>query len=164
MAKTISYGPNGTAVAGVSDVVTTTLPLNFTADFRSIEEGPSKVVYTDITAPQDRASTLRIAQSSRANIYSGTSIDPSVFLATKRGTDTIIEVRETHEETDSTDSTYLRHYPVRAALTLTLPDASQVTADAVVRLINRLVAAVATQGDDELTAGVTALLHGVVKK
>lgn len=164
MARTVSYGPNGTAVSGVSSVTFPVAPLNFAADFRKLSEGPGLVVYTDVTSPQDQPSTLRIAQSSRSNVYAGTSIDPSVFLPTKQGTDTIVEIREVWSESDSTDSTYLRMFPVRLALTLTTPNANQVSIASIERLVARAIAALAAQGKDTLDEGVSALLHGVVQK
>jgi hypothetical protein len=148
----------------VTEVTFPIPPINYTADLREVEDGPGKVVYTDVTSPQDQPSTLRIAQQSRANIYAGTSIDPAAFLATKRGTDTIIEVRQVWMESDSEDSTYLRFAPVRAALTLSLPDSAIVTPDRVADLVQTVIAALFAQGDDTHTDGIAALLHGVVKK
>lgn len=164
MTKSLVFGPNGTPVGGVSEVAITVAPLNYAADFRRVEEGASKIVYTDVTAPQDQPSTIRIAQQSRPNVYAGTTIDPSVFLPNKRGTDTIIEVREVWSEVDSADTSYLRMFPVRAALTLTVPDASQVTVAAVQRVVQRLFAALAEQGEANTDSGIAALLHGVVCK
>lgn len=164
MAKVLSYGPNDTPVEGVTNLTLTVPPLNFDADFRTLEDEPGRWVAIDVTSPQDQPSTLRIAQQSRPNVYAGTSIDPSVFLPTKKGLDTIIEIREVWSDTESTDPTYLRLAPVRAAITLTLPDSSLVTEDSVMRLVGRAVAALFAQGDATHSAGISALLHGVVRK
>lgn len=164
MTKSLSYGPNGTPVEGVTAVTFAVAPLNYTADFAEVESGPGKIVYTDTTSPQDQPSTLRIAQQSRPNVYAGTSVDPSCYLPNRKGTDTIIEIREFWNLTDSTDSTFLNVAPVRCAITMTLPDSSVVTADAVSRLIARGVAALFAQGDATIANGVDALLHGAVKK
>lgn len=164
MTKSTSYGPNGTPVEGLASVTFTVAPLNYDADFAELESGPGKVVYTDISSPQDQPSTLRIAQSSRPNIYAGTSIDPSVFLPSRKGVDTIVEVREVWSQTDSDDSTYLKQAPVRAALTLTLPENGIVTADAVARLVQRVVAALYLQGEATYANGIDAINHGALKK
>lgn len=164
MSRVLTFGPNGTPVEGVTALSFTLPPLNFEADFGLIEEGVGKVIYTDLTSPQEQPSTLRIAQTSRANVYAGTSIDPSVYLANKRGTDTIVEVREIWADTESTDPSILGHAPVRCAITLTVPDSAIVTDEAVERLLARCVAAFYKQGEATPDAGITALLHGVVKK
>lgn len=165
MGKTIAYGPNGTAVAGVTAITFAVAPLNFDADFQRIDGGAGSAwIATDVTSAREFPSTVRIAQQSRANVYAGTSIDPSCYLSTKRGTDTIVEVREVHSEVDSEDSTYLKAWPMRLAITLTAPDANQVDAASIQRMLARAVAALAVQGDDELTAGLNNLLHGVVRK
>lgn len=164
MAKSVTYGPNGTPVDGVTAVTFAVPPLNYDADFRLVEDEPGRVLMTDLTSPQDQPSTLRITQTSRANIYAGTSIDPSVFLASRRGLDTYLEVREIWSESDSEDSTYLRHVPVRFAISMTLPESAIVTPAAVERLAARAVAALFAQGDATIDDGVSALLHGVVRK
>lgn len=164
MSKTLTHGPSGTAVEGLAAVTYTIPPLNYDADFRAIEEGVGKVVYTDVSSPQDQPSTLRIAQQSKANVYAGTTIDPSVFLANRRGSDTIIEVREVWAETESTDASYLRLMPVRAAITLSLPTAATITYSDVSTLIGRAIAGLFAQADATNEDGITGLLHGVVKR
>lgn len=165
MTKSVVTGTNGTAQAGITPLTFAMNPINFAADFRIIEEGPGKVVYTDVTAPQDQPSTIRIAQQGISNVYANTSIDPSVFLPTKAGTATLVQVREVWRETDSVDLLFQHDFPVSAGLTLNLPNASQVTAAMVETLVKRLVAAALyAQGVQTSGTGVAALLRGVVKK
>lgn len=166
MSISLSYGPNGTAVGGVSDVNLPTAPLNYLTDFRRIDGGgeTGKVVYTDLTAPTDRPATLRIQASPRSNIYAGTSIDPSVYFPSKKGTDLVIEVKEVWAKSDSADLSFVQQAPVRAALTLNLPSDELVTIGTVKHLVSRLVAALAAQGEADLDDGLTALLHGVYSK
>lgn len=163
MSTTVAYGPNGTVVGGLADVVLTFDPLNFVADFRIVEEGVGKAVYTDITAPQDRPSTLRIAQSVRPNVYAGTGISDSAMLPSRKGTDTVVEIKEVWEATDSVSGA-ITHLPVRLAITANLPQSSLVTADAVERLITRALASLYSQADGDMSAGLNTLLRGVVKK
>lgn len=164
MTKSVSLGPNPTAVGGVASVGFAPAPINFSTDMKKIETGPGKVIYTDVTAPSDRRYTLRIAQQSRPNIYAGTTIDPSVFLSSKRGTDTVVEIKGILEVTDSVDTTFLQQAPYRLALTMTLPESQFISATEMKAMLDRLVAALATQGDDEILAGLTNLAHGVVEK
>lgn len=164
MTLSIEHGPNDTAVGGLATVSLTVPPHNYDTDFRQTVSGPGLVVYTDVTSPTDQPSMLRIAQSERPNIYAGTSIDPSVFLPTKKGTDTIIEVREIWKEVDSTDLAFVRMFPVRAALTLTVPNYGSISDEDVEALVGRVVAALFDQGAATTDTGITALLHGVVDK
>lgn len=164
MSFVLGYGPNGTAVDGVTDVTFPVAPLNYDADFRVLEEGPGKVVLTDITSPLNQPSTLRIAQSVRANVYANTEIDSSAYLSSKRGSDTIIEVREVWSKTESTDPSYERLFPVRCAITLTVPTDAIIDATSVKRLVARTVAGLATMGDNTYEDGIDALLHGVVAR
>lgn len=165
MTKSVTYGPVGTSVAGVSSVAFSPAPLNFDADFMAIDNSKAgQVIYTDVTSPLGQEATLRIAQVARPNIYSGTSIEPAAMLPSKRGMDLVVEIKEVHKEVDSDDPTYLRLIPYRCAITLNLPVTEQCNATVVAHLLGRALAAFAQQGDDELTAGVNALLHGVVTK
>lgn len=164
MAQLLKYGPTSTAVGGLASITFPISPLNFVADFSAVEEGPGKVVYTDVTAPIDRPSTLRIARVVRPNIYAGTGISDAAMLPSRKGTDTVVEIKEVWELSDSLDPMFLKHLPVRAAITLNLPQSSVVTADAVERLIGRAVAAVFAQADGDMTIGINALLHDVVRK
>lgn len=158
----LDYGPNGTPVGGLASVTETFSPLNFDADFVELEDGAGKVVYTDVTAPTDRPSTLRIAQTVRPNIYAGTGISDLSMLPSRKGVDTVVEIKETWQNTDAAGVVTL--LPVRCAITMNLPQSSVVTADAVERLIQRVVAACYKQADGDMTAGLNALLHNVVKK
>lgn len=164
MSRVLTKGPSGTPIEGLTVLTFAVAPLNYDADFRVIEEGVGKVIYTDVTSPQDQPSTLRIAQQGNANVYSRTSIDPSAYLPNRRGTDTIVEVREVWSETETTDSALLRLMPVRVAITLSLPTSPLITADAVEELVQRAVAALFTQGEATIAEGLTDLTHGVVKR
>lgn len=164
MSFVLGYGPNGTAVDGVTDVTFPVAPLNYDADFRVLEEGPGKVVLTDITSPLNQPSTLRIAQSVRANVYTNSDIDSSAYLSSKKGADTIVEVREIWSKTTVSDPSYERLFPVRCAITLTVPTDAIIDTTSVQRLIARAVAAFATMGDDSYDNGIDALLHGVVAR
>lgn len=165
MAKVLAYGPNGTAVTGLEAGLTIVpAALNFDADFSVIEQDAGKVIYTDVTAPIDQPSTLRIAQTARPNVYAGTSIESSAMLPSRKGMDIVVEIKEQWVETDTVDATYYRVLPVRAALTFNVPVAAQVTPDALEHLVKRVVAALYVQGDDDMTAGLNSLLHGVIEK
>lgn len=164
MSRSLAHGPQGTPVEGITTVDITADPLNYDADFRLLESKPGHVIYTDLTSPIDQPNTLRISISERANVYAGTSIDPSVFLPTRKGMDIIIESRGVWKESDSTDPTFVHLMPVRAALTLTLPTCDLIDASQVNALVERVTAALFDQGATTTATGISALLHSVVEK
>lgn len=164
MAKSLGYGPNGTAIGGLATLTIAPTPLNYEADFSVIDEGAGYVVYTDTTSPIDQPSTLRIAQTVRPNVYAGTSIESAAMLPSRKGSDTVVEIKEQWVETDSVDPTYYRVLPVRCAITLNYPIAAQMTPAALKHLVERTVAALFGQGDATSDDGLNALLHGVAQK
>jgi len=164
MSKVVTFGPNSTPVEGLASLTLTMPPLNFLADYKEVDEGPGRVLYTDISSPREQPATLRIAQTSRANVYAGSTIDPMVFLPNKKGTDTIVELRQIVAVTDTEDSTFLEMFPVRIAVTTTYPDTSYLTANALESLLLQVVAAHFEQGAATVDSGLTLLSHGVVKK
>lgn len=167
MATVVDYGPDGSGIVGVTAVTHPVQVLNFVADFATIEDVPGQVTITDITAPADRPSKIRIAQRERTNVYAGTSIDSGVFLPNKRGTDTLVEVTEVWEGTDTVLTDVLYHFPVRCAVSFTVPATEYVTSTEVSALIARTLAAALKVQDADGTAdlsGLEALLHGSLVK
>lgn len=164
MSVTLNRGPNGTAVGGLATITKTFAPLNFDADFRITEEGPSKAVMVDVTAPVDRPATLRIAQTVRPNVYSGTGLGENVMLPSRKGLDTIIEAREVWSAQDTLYPDQTFFLPFRVAITINAPMSAYVTADAVEAGIERCLAGIYAQGDGDMTAGLNAILHGIAKK
>lgn len=164
MALVTTIGPNGTAVDGVTAIDLPLPPLNFDEDFVLLSDDPGNSVYTDITSPIDQPATLRIATRDVANCYAGTSIDPASFLASRKGRDIVVQVREVVKITDSDDATYAKLFPISAGLTMSVPMDALVTAYITETLIGRLVAALAAMGEVEINGGTVALLRGVTRK
>lgn len=164
MTKSVTVGPNGTAVAGVTAVAVTVAPLNYDADFLPLVDDPGVNIYVDSTAPVDQPATVRLATRDVANIYAGTSIDPAVFLASRKGRDIVVQVQEIHKVTDSEDADYLRMYPIKATLTINAPVDAIVTSATLERMVARVLASIARQGEDDLASGLTALHRGVTSK
>lgn len=165
MAKVANYGPNGTAVAGVSSITLPIAPLNFDADFGVVQDEPGKVVMTDVTSPVGRPALVRIATRERANIYAGSNLDPGVYLPVRSGTDKLVEVTMVVEVTDPADPSYLKLFPVRLAVTSTLPRYADVDMVALEKvLLTRAIAAMAAQGASTLDTGLAATSRGVLTK
>lgn len=166
MSRSVTTGVTDTAQAGITPLTFAMSPVNFSTDYKPVGDGSDgSIVYTNVTTPADQLETIRIAQRARANVYSGTSIDPSVYVANKAGIDTVVGIRAILRETDSVDVAYQRDLPLAASLTLQLPVAAQVTSTVVENLVKRLVAAALyAQGVQTPTTGIVALQHGIVKK
>lgn len=165
MTKVVTYGPTSTAVAGVPSVTFPVAPVNFDADFVAIDSSkPGQVIYTDVTCPLDQESTLRITQTARPNVYAGTSVETGSMLPSKRGLDTVIELKELHKITDSDDPSFVQYAPYRVAIITNTPISEYVSATVVLHLLERAIAAFGQQGDATLNDGITALLHGAVAK
>jgi hypothetical protein len=169
VAHEISYGPiSGTAIGSVVPYDLTITPNDFDADLSVVEEGPGKVIYTDTKAYVDRPETVRIAQQSRPNVYSGTTIDPASALSYKRGTDTIVELKGVGAIVDGSDADYVKYFPYRLAVTMTLPTHVLVDSTFVITQLQRLLsyfcASNSTDVEGSFAAGIDGLLRGVVKK
>lgn len=163
MSITLNYGPNGTAVGGLATVTRTFSPLNFATDFSVLSEQAGQVIYTDVTAPVDRPATLRIAQSVRPNIYAGTGISEAYMAGSRKGLDSVVEVKAIFSATDSVSGA-VTYYPVRLAISTNLPQAGIVTPTELDYLLNRATAALYAQGEGTTANGVNKLLRGVLKK
>lgn len=163
MAKILSHGPVPTVAIGVDPIGISATPINF-SDMLVLEEGPGKTVYTDLTSPADRPSTTRFTVSSKANIYAGSSIDSSVWLPSKKGTEIYVELRQVWAVTDSVDLTYHKEFPVRAALALSVPETGVIEAADVWDLALAAFISLYANRDNDGDAGINALLHGVTEK
>lgn len=149
----------------VGDISLTADALNFDADWRIIDEGPGRVVYTNVQSPVDQPLTLRIAQTVRPNVYAGSAIELAAQLPTRRGCDTVIELKGTWAIGDSEDATFKRMFPVRIATTMNLPLCAEITDQVVIdSLLAPMIAALAANRESTLQGGINDLLHGVVEK
>jgi len=167
MSKTTDIGFSNGIVSGETAWEPTTHQLDWANEFAIESEVPGKVIYTDLTAPIDRPSRVTIAQRTRANVYQGTSIDPAMYLPSKRGLDTLVEVSGIAEVTDSELADYLKQFPYRAALTVTVPQTSLLSSSQMGGLVLRLIQSICTDNPsvaDGWDDGLTLLLRGVLKR
>lgn len=164
MAKSVNYGPNGTDVPTIGTIDMSVEPINFDADFLPLVDDPGVNIYVDATSPVDRPSTLRFATRDVSNVYAGTDIDASVFLSSRKGRDIVVQAQEVHAITDSEDVDYLRHYPIKATLTINTPLDASIDSAVLVHMVHRILGALASQGEDGVSVGLAALLRGVTSK
>lgn len=163
MTKSISQGYTDTAIGGFSVVECDLPPLNWGADFKVLSNVPGEVVATNLTSPVDQAETFRWSQKLVPNVYSGTDIDPTAYLPSRRGTSTLIELRGTWVETDSVDPMYRKAMPFRCGIVIAVPSYGNITATMVLNALKRTVSAAFEQGVST-DSGINALQHGVMLK
>lgn len=164
MSKSISIGVTDTADGTWTITDPTPAELNFDADYRILSATPGETVLANVTSPIDQPEHLRFAQRSVSNIYAGSDIDPSVYLPSRRGISTVVEVRQVWKETSSTDETYERVFPVRVGISFTVPAYAAVDETLVAALIKRNLGALWEQGSATMDTGIASLLHGVMTK
>lgn len=164
MTKSIATGFTSTPIAGVTNP-TITVPLqNWAVDFAVTTDAPGDTAVTELTALVDQPVSVRVSQRANSNVYARTDIDPSAYLPSRAGTDTMIERREVWAETDSTDATYRKLSPVRCAVNITVPAYGNITDQQVLDLVKRTLAGLYDTSGTTVIDVVNPILHGVTKK
>lgn len=161
--KVVSFGPTNTTPSPDTEIPFAVKPIA-KKDLIATLDDPGVTIYSDITSPLDQPSTIRFSVRENKNVYAGSSVDPSAMLPTKKGTDIVIQIMETHAVTDDTDSTYLKMYPVKATLTLSAPSSSLVTPESLERLIKRIVASITPESDVTLQERLGLLQRGITER
>jgi hypothetical protein len=159
MAKVVNKGYTDTPVEGVSSLTFPRAVLNFKADFRVKSNQPNEMVLTNITSPVDRAEQIRVAYSNIANIYSGTSIEPSLCAPTKRGVSLLCQVTDIISVTDNTDPDYRIDLPVSYHLVIKIPANENLTTTLIQEGLGRMVSGIFETGSTALTR-LEALIRG----
>lgn len=131
---------------GFTDAVATpkNLPivdLSYATNFAVNQYQPDKVELVNITSPMDQLEYIRYQCQPVADVYKGTSIDPSAYSLSRKGIAVAAVVRDTLRVTDSADSTFVLDLPVKASLSLTLPQSTYLTGALVQQLLTRVVSA-----------------------
>lgn len=163
MTKSIATGYTDTAIAGNPAMTVTVGKLNYLSDFRKSSVSPTEVLATNVTCPVDQPETIRISQKPITNIYANLDVDPSGYLPNKKGTATLLELREIWVETDSVDATYRKYIPAKVGITLQLPQYAGVTAAMAQTLALRAFSLILELGVVD-TTGMDALMRGVLAK
>lgn len=162
MSRSLTIGPVPTGVA----ITSLALKAFSNADFGVIEEGPGILKFRDLTTSRVQPTTVRLQQKLRSNIYAGTTIESTNFLADKSGTDTIIEVLGVGVETDSVNLAYEASAPYRVALSFTTPNgAASLEHSHIVEMVSYLLSVLTAEGDADLAdVGLSRILNGVLRR
>jgi len=164
MTKSIATGFTSTPISGVSNPSITVPLQNWAMDFGVQVDDPGECAVTELTALTDQPALVRVSQRANSNVYAKSDIDPTAYLPSRSGTDTLIERRETWAETDSTDATYRKLIPVRCGITIQVPAYGNITDAQVLDLVKRTLAGIYDSSGTSAIDVVSPILHGVLKK
>jgi len=159
MAKVVSMGYTDTPVGGVPSLTFPRAVLNFAADFRVKSNQPNEVVLANITSPIDRTEQIRVAFNNITNVYTGTSIEPSLAAPTKRGISVLCQVTDIISVTDDTDPDYRIDLPVSYHLVIKIPANENLTTTMIQQGLGRMISGIFDTGSETLTR-LEALIRG----
>lgn len=159
MAKVISKGYTDTPISGGTTHTFPRAALNFAADFRVKSNQPNEAILTNITSPVDRPESIRIGFSNIANVYSGTTIEPSVTAPTKRGVSVLCQVTDIISITDDTDADYRVDLPVSYHVVIKVPANENLTTALIQEGLSRMISALFETDSATLTR-LEALIRG----
>lgn len=158
MAKTLSLNFKDTAVTGGTAVSLSLPQLNYAADFRVTKDEPSEAIITNLTSPLDQPEKFRFAHNNIADIYRNTGIDPTLYYASRRGTQILCQLTDVYSVTDSASPDYVAMLPVEAHLVIKVPNNDLITPEQVESLVTRMLA-----GLYETTAGQYTRLRSMLR-
>lgn len=162
MTKALSVNYTDTAISGVTSLNLKRGLVNFGADFKVKSDEPGEVILTNLTSPVVYPEKMRISASDVANVYTGSSIEPSLYAPTKRGTSLLVQLTEIWKVTDTAVPEMEIALPVSAHIVIKVPNHELVTPAAVETLVGRLVSGLYETGSTDSTR-LTALLRGSLK-
>lgn len=162
MAKTLSMNFTDTAVTGGTAVELTLPQLNWSADFRERDtKSPDEVIVVNTTSPIDQPEKFRWAYNQVQDVYRNSGIDPTLYYASRRGTQILCQLTDVYSVTDSAAPDYLALLPVEAHLVVRVPNNDLLTPQIVEGLIKRMLAGLYETKSGQYTR-LQALLRGAL--
>lgn len=162
MTKVLSVGYTDTAIPGVTSLDFARGLVNYKADFKVKSDEPGEVVLTNLTSPVVYPERMRISVSDVANVYTGSSIEPSLYAPTKRGVSLLCQLTEVLKVTDSAVPAMEIALPVSAHLVIKVPNHEMITPAVIETLVGRLISGLYETGSST-PSRLTALLRGSLK-
>lgn len=159
MSKSVSVGYTDTVDGAGNTQSFTRSNLHWDADFVVTSDGDSKCLLTNKTSPLDQLEKIRIESSSIADVYKGTSIDPTVYAPSRQGVSIVCQVMDILRVTESTDPTYQVDLPISAHIVLKVPLNTNVTAEHVLTCAGRALSCLFDSNSTASTRAA-ALLRG----
>lgn len=162
MAKTLSVNYTDTAISGATATQLTLPTLNYRADFRVSKDEPNEAILTNLTSPISQPERIRTAHSDVANVYSNTGIDPTMYYASKKGTQLLAQLTDVFKVTDSADAAYEALLPVSVHLVMKVPNNELITPDVVITEVERLLGTLYETTGSNPESRLRALLRGAL--
>jgi hypothetical protein len=161
MSKTTSFGYTDTADSGSATRSFTRANLNWPADFVATEKSDMKFQGANKTSPLDQLETIRVQASEIPDVYKGSTIDPSAYAGSRKGLSVVAQVNDVLRVTDTVDAAYLVDLPISCHMVIKVPQSSMITADQVMAVAGRCLAALFDS--NQLTSGrISNLLRGAM--
>lgn len=161
MSKSTSFGYTDTADSGSATRSFTRANLNWPVDFIATEKSDMKFVAANKTSPMDQLETIRVQASEISDVYKGTVIDPSAYAGSRKGLSIVAQVNNVLRVTESTVPTYQVDLPISCHMVLKVPQNSNITADNVMTVVGRCLAALFDS--NQVTSGrIANLLRGAM--
>lgn len=120
----------------------------------------NEVHLVDTTQGMETPMQIRYSISDVANIYSGTSIDPSVYAPIRRGKSLLAQMTLTAKVTDNADPSYMVLLPISMHCVIKVPQSDYLTTDHIENILKHLID---TLYDSTGTFKVGSLLRGALK-
>lgn len=158
MAKTLNMNFKDTTVTGGTAVELSLPQLNYAVDFRVTKDDASEAIITNLTSPIDMPERFRFAHNNITDVYRNTGIDPTLYCASRRGTQVLCQLTDVYSVTDSTSPDYLALLPVEAHLVIKVPNNDLITVEQAESLVTRMLA-----GLYETTAGQYTRLRSLLR-
>lgn len=162
MTKQISVNYTDTAIPNVTSLALERGKVNFGADFKVKSDEPGEAIVTNLTSPLVYPERFRFSVSDVSNVYAGSSIEPSLYAPTKRGTSLLVQLTEIWKITDSVDSSLEMALPVSAHIVIKVPNNDLVSPALVEGLVGRLISGLYETGSEQTTR-ISAMLRGSLK-
>lgn len=160
MAKKISVNYTDTAISGATPMTLSLPTLNYAVDYRVRGDEPNEAIITNLTSPIDAPERIRWAHNDIKDVYKNTGIDPTLYYASRRGTQILCQLTDVLTVTDDSSPDYLAELPVSAHLVIKVPNNDLITEDVVMTLIKRMLAGLYETTGTTTTSRLRSLLRG----
>lgn len=138
MTKQLIFNRTDTAISGVSSLALPLAVLNLPVDFVVKSRNAKDVTLSNITSPLGAVETIRFAVNDVANVYTGSSIQPTLWATSKHGVSVLAQINEIFSITDTVDATFRQDLPMSAHIVLKVPDSEFMTGDLLKAIVGRL--------------------------
>lgn len=160
--KVLSKNYTDTTISGASEVTLTLPILNYGTDFRVKKDSDSEAIITNLTSPIDQPERIRWAQSEVSDVYKNTGISPTMYYASRRGTQVLCQLTDVYGVTDDQDASYEALLPVSAHIVLKVPNNDLISEDTAVQMVERLLGSLYETTGTTTTCRIRSLLRGAL--